>query len=210
VCVASRSCQAYKSTRAYRERTWQDDPALTRLRGWIKPLSTSDSTLDVELEPLDFVRRVSEAHIADERTRLQVVRVFERAAASNPPAELSELLRIINVSPTQENQAETDAINIMSMHQAKGLTADATFVIAAEEEYLPGRATGSGADDERRLLYVSLTRARHFLFITHCRRRIGPQRHSGSTSGKEDRNLSSFLRGGPIQSRDGPEYVRNL
>jgi DNA helicase II / ATP-dependent DNA helicase PcrA len=163
-----------------------------------------------ELEPLDFVRRVSEAHIADERTRLQVVRVFERAAASNPPAELSELLRIINVSPTQENQAETDAINIMSMHQAKGLTADATFVIAAEEEYLPGRATGSGADDERRLLYVSLTRARHFLFITHCRRRIGPQRHSGSTSGKEDRNLSSFLRGGPIQSRDGPEYVRNL
>jgi DNA helicase-2/ATP-dependent DNA helicase PcrA len=129
---------------------------------------------------------------------------------STPTDDLANLLRIINISPSQENQMETDAINIMSMHQAKGLTADATFVIAAEEEYLPGRATGPGEDDERRLLYVSLTRARHFLFITHCRRRTGSQRHSGSRSGKEDRNLSSFLHGGPIQSRDGREYIRNL
>jgi DNA helicase-2/ATP-dependent DNA helicase PcrA len=163
-----------------------------------------------ELEPLEFVRRFGEARIADETTRSQVLGVFERAAVSTPTDDLANLLRIINISPSQENQMETDAINIMSMHQAKGLTADATFVIAAEEEYLPGRATGPGEDDERRLLYVSLTRARHFLFITHCRRRTGSQRHSGSRSGKEDRNLSSFLHGGPIQSRDGREYIRNL
>src|SRR5205814_8040941 len=112
------------------------------------------------------------------------------------PTDLSELLRVINISPAQENQLETDAVNIMSMHQAKGLTADATFVIAAEEEYLPGRAIGPGGDDERRLLYVSLTRARHFLFVTHCRKRIGSQRHSGSTSGGEDRHLSRLLPGG--------------
>jgi DNA helicase-2/ATP-dependent DNA helicase PcrA len=96
------------------------------------------------------------------------------------------------------------------MHQAKGLTADATIVLAAEDEYIPGRAAGGAIDDERRLLYVSLTRARHYLFMTHCRRRTGPQRHSGSTSGKEDRNLTRFLRGGPIESRDGREYVQHL
>jgi DNA helicase-2/ATP-dependent DNA helicase PcrA len=163
-----------------------------------------------ELEPLDFVRRLAEAHIPNEGIRKQVLEVFERAAASAPATDLSELLRIINISPSQQNQIDPDAINIMSMHQAKGLTADATFVIAAEEEYLPGRATGSGADDERRLLYVSLTRARHFLFITHCRERIKSQAHSGSTAGEKARHLSSFLHGGPVQSRDGREYSQNL
>ena len=88
-----------------------------------------------ELEPLDFVRRLAEAHIPDEGIRMQVLGVFERAAASAPVTDLSELLRIINISPSQQNQIDPDAINIMSMHQAKGLTADATFVIAAEEEY---------------------------------------------------------------------------
>jgi DNA helicase-2/ATP-dependent DNA helicase PcrA len=195
----------------------KDDPSLIDKFG--KRLSEEVTNIEAilaempkeeELEPLEFVQQVGKAHISDERTRDQVLGVFERAAVSAPPDDLADLLRIINISPTQENQIEIDAVNIMSMHQAKGLTADATFVVAAEEEYLPGRATGSRADDERRLLYVSLTRARHFLFVTHCRSRTGPQRHSGSTSGKADRNLSSFLRGGPIESRDGQEYVRNL
>jgi len=163
-----------------------------------------------ELSPLDFVRKVSEQHITDDGTRQLVFGVFEKAAAASAPTDLSELLRVINISPAQENQLETDAINIMSMHQAKGLTADATFVIAAEEEYLPGRAVGPAADDERRLLYVSLTRARHFLYITHCAGRTGPQRHSGSSSGRVERNLTQFLRSGPIGSRSGRDYVQNL
>jgi DNA helicase-2/ATP-dependent DNA helicase PcrA len=163
-----------------------------------------------ELEPLAFVQRLAEAHIPDEGIRRQVLEVFERAAASAPATDLPELLRIINISPSQQNQIDPDAINIMSMHQAKGLTADATFVIAAEEEYLPGRATGARVDDERRLLYVSLTRARHFLCITHCRERIRSQTHTGSTSGEKARHLSSFLRGGPIESRDGRQYSQDL
>jgi DNA helicase-2/ATP-dependent DNA helicase PcrA len=163
-----------------------------------------------QLTPLEVVRQLSQRQIPDERVRDEVVGVFEKAAAGDPPVEMSDLLRIINIAPDQQNQLEPDAINIMSMHQAKGLTADATFVIAAEEEYLPGRATGLAVDDERRLLYVSLTRARHFLFITHCQRRTGAQRHSGSRSGQAQRNLTPFLRGGPLDSRPGVDYVRVL
>ena len=58
---------------------------------------------------------------------------------------------------------------IMTMHQAKGLSADAVFVVAAEDEYIPGRAAGDALGDEGRLLYVSATRARHYLYFTHCR-----------------------------------------
>jgi superfamily I DNA/RNA helicase len=162
------------------------------------------------LPPLEVVRRLGEQQIAEKQVRDLVVGVFEKAAAGDPPDNMSELLRIINITPDEQNQLEPDAINIMSMHQAKGLTADGTFVIAAEEEYLPGRASGTAIDDERRLLYVSLTRARHFLFITHCRRRTGAQRHSGSRSGQEERNLTPFLRGGPLQSEAGSAFVRGL
>ena len=96
------------------------------------------------------------------------------------------------------------------MHQAKGLTADVTFVVAAEDEYLPGRATGDRSQDERRLLYVSVTRARHFLFITHCKRRTGSQTHTGSKSGIAQRTLSGFLSGGSVNDDDGAAYVRSL
>ena len=102
------------------------------------------------------------------------------------------------------------AVNIMTMHQAKGLDADAVFVVAAEDEYIPGRAQGRGIDDERRLLYVSLTRARSFLYVTHCTKRTGGQRHTGRDSGSVNRTLTRFLSGGPISSRPGAEFLRLL
>jgi DNA helicase-2/ATP-dependent DNA helicase PcrA len=194
----------------------RDDPSLinrfgNKLREEMIAIEKLLSTIpnDEEL-PLEVVRRLSEQQISDKRIRDEVVSVFEKATAADPPDGMSELLRMINIAPDQQNQLEAGAINIMSMHQAKGLTTDVTFVIACEEEYLPGRASGTAIDDERRLLYVSLTRARHFLFITHCRRRIGAQRHSGSRSGEEQRNLTPFLRGGPVTSRSGLDYVRAL
>ena len=88
----------------------------------------------------------------------------------------------------------------MTMHQAKGLTAKAVIVAAAEEEYIPGRAQGRFTEDERRLLYVSLTRACHYLFVTYTSERTGQQRYTGkfSETGETARHLTTFLSGGPI------------
>jgi len=76
--------------------------------------------------------------------------------------------------------------------------------------YLPGRAVGNMIGDERRLLYVSLTRAKHYLFITYCNSRTGQQRHTGRTSGNTRRSLTRFLQGAPITSQRGMEYILNL
>jgi DNA helicase II / ATP-dependent DNA helicase PcrA len=74
--------------------------------------------------------------------------------------------------------SDPDRIPIMTMHSAKGLTAEAVIVAACEDELVPGRTQGRRElDDERRLLYVSLTRARHFLFVTYARSRQGRQSH---------------------------------
>lgn len=124
---------------------------------------------------------------------------------------LGDLVRELT-SPIQDTEQikEQDAVNIMTMHQAKGLDAKAVFIVAAEDEYIPGRAEGSKIDDERRLLYVSITRARSFLYITHCIRRTGGQRHTGRTSGSLTRTLTRFLRGGPLISTSGQEYISDI
>lgn len=159
----------------------------------------------------DFIRALAAKLIADSAVRKAVCGVFERILEVADVDDLDGLLRAINVSLGEaEQDRQKGAVNLMTMHQAKGLSADAVFVVAAEDEYLPGRSTGDRADDERRLLYVSVTRARHYLFLTHCNRRTGPQRHTGRASGQMRRTLSRFLSGGPFQSEDGASFVSRL
>ena len=93
------------------------------------------------------------------------------------------------------------------MHRAKGLTAEAVIVVATEDQYIPGVAKGEEIGDERRLLYVSLTRARHHLFITYCDKRIGEQSHTGRDSGKVARSLTRFLVDCPYTPKDGRSFV---
>lgn len=103
---------------------------------------------------------------------------------------------IINFVDTLLLKAELDqnnvnGIRIMTMHKAKGLTAKVVFVLAVEDEIIPGRHNN---DEERRLLYVALTRAKNLLFMTYCNTRIDGQLHTGYTpSITPRRNLSRFL-----------------
>jgi DNA helicase-2/ATP-dependent DNA helicase PcrA len=100
----------------------------------------------------------------------------------------------------------------MTMHQAKGLTAKAVIVAAAEDEYIPGRAVGRQVEDERRLLYVSLTRACHYLFVTYANKRGGQQRYTGRNSERGDtaRHLTTFLSGGPVKPKSGDTFTSAL
>jgi superfamily I DNA/RNA helicase len=127
------------------------------------------------------------------------------------PESLEQLVRALEVSnESVEQEIVKGRVNILTMHRAKGLTAKAVVVLAAEDEYLPGRAQGDQVGDERRLLYVSLTRAKHHLYITFCQRRTGRQRHTGRTSGKLPRTLTQFLQGAPVTPVSGVDYVRRL
>jgi DNA helicase II / ATP-dependent DNA helicase PcrA len=158
-----------------------------------------------------FIEELARSHIEDDELRARVVGVFTRVLPVVLPDDLEELLRAINVSLADaEQEIEEGSINIMTMHQAKGLSADAVVVAAAEDEYVPGRAVGDAVDDERRLLYVSLSRARHYLYVTHCQRRTGAQMHTGRNPGHETRTLTTFLSGGPTPSAPGTNYLDSL
>jgi DNA helicase-2/ATP-dependent DNA helicase PcrA len=98
------------------------------------------------------------------------------------------------LGPNENNEIQPDGVRVMTMHKAKGLSASAVFVVGVEEEIIPGKNKNK-IDEERRLLYVSLTRAKNYLFITYCENRTGRQQHSGYFSTKTTRRtLSQYIR----------------
>ncbi len=124
----------------------------------------------------------------------------------------AELLQALSAADSETEQAIVPgAVNILTMHRAKGLTARTVIVVAAEDEYIPGRQEGTPAeDDERRLLYVSLSRARERLVVTYTDQRTGEQRHTGRTSGEKIRNLTRYLQDAPVEPKNGNTYVQKL
>lgn len=109
-------------------------------------------------------------------------------------SNLNDFLQALSLSSDKiEQDLQPNSLRILTMHQAKGLTCDVCFVVGAEDEVIPGRNTGDKLGDERRLLYVSMSRARHKLFITYCCARTKAQSHYGKNSGTPYRNLSQFL-----------------
>lgn len=160
---------------------------------------------------VDFTAKLAAVVIADELSRTAVVELVQRAIGLSGATNLSELLRAIQTAlGDAEAERDPSKISIMTMHQAKGLNADAVVVVGAEDEIIPRDAHGDALDDERRLLYVSLSRARHFLFVTHCVRRTGPQSFSGRSPGRNTRNLTQFLRDAPTRPSDGAGYIETL
>jgi DNA helicase-2/ATP-dependent DNA helicase PcrA len=101
--------------------------------------------------------------------------------------------------------AHSAGVRIMTMNGAKGLTVRATIIAALEEGLVPRPDCDLG--EERRLLYVAMTRAKKFLFVTWARRRRGPTARAGAARVGAMRRHSHFLDGGPERSQDGPAYI---
>ena len=89
-------------------------------------------------------------------------------------APLEEFLAQISLVTEQDNIREAESLaTLMSLHNAKGLEYDAVFIIGCEEGVFPhSRSLEEGnVEEERRLAYVGVTRARERLWLTYARRR---------------------------------------
>lgn len=91
------------------------------------------------------------------------------------------------------------------MASAKGLTVEATLVAAVENDVI--FRPGADVHEERRLLYVALTRAKKSVFATWAQRRTGPTARAGGGRAMTHRSDSDLLHGGPVQSEDGPAFI---
>ncbi len=91
---------------------------------------------------------------------------FRDAVMKNPDLTLDGFLNEISLQSDQD-QVEENSITIMSIHAAKGLEFEHLFVIGLEEEFFPLLGEGSNMEEERRLGYVAITRAKSDLTLSY-------------------------------------------
>jgi len=102
--------------------------------------------------------------------------------ASSTDLNLTALLEEIALVSDVDNLDErTDATTLLTLHSAKGLEFDTVFIVGMEEGILPHSRSleePAGMEEERRLCYVGITRAKRRLYLTHTFRRTLYGSHS--------------------------------
>jgi superfamily I DNA/RNA helicase len=76
-------------------------------------------------------------------------------------------------TPQSEKNHKEDKVNLMTFHSAKGLEFTACFLVGLEDNIIPHEKSllETGLEEERRLMYVAMTRAKKFLTLSMARKR---------------------------------------
>ena len=139
----------------------------------------------------------AENRIANLEEFLTVAIEFEEEAAEN---SLENFLESITLSSDLDNMEDADdTVTLMTLHSAKGLEFPVVFLVGMEEGIFPSyRSIGEQREleEERRLCYVGVTRARETLHLTCARQRTV----FGSTSCNA---ISRFIKEIPVTLLDG-------
>jgi DNA helicase-2/ATP-dependent DNA helicase PcrA len=122
--------------------------------------------------------------------------------ANHPDATVQEFLAEITLaSPIDRWDENTGAVTLMTVHAAKGLEFPVVFIVGLEEGILPhSRASGNSSEleEERRLFFVGITRARRELYLSRCRLRS----FRGQLQATQPSTFLAELPEGPIVVRD--------
>ncbi len=127
---------------------------------WLLNISSSEKQAQIRManvqEIIDWTRRL-----------------YEDGEGKETLAEIIAHMCLMDLLERNQEEAEENAISLMTMHTAKGLEFPYVFIIGAEEEILPhaNSLEDDGLEEERRLAYVGITRAQKHLTITFAKNR---------------------------------------
>ncbi len=134
---------------------------------------------------------------------LTVAIEFEEQSAENTLNDFLENITLASDIDSMED--EEDSVTLMTLHSAKGLEFPVVFLVGLEEGIFPGtRSLGEPKEleEERRLCYVGITRAKNNLYLTCAKRRT----IFGSTSCNQ---VSRFVREIPENLLEGVESINS-
>jgi len=149
----------------------------------LRDLLAELARLTETLAPGDLVEAVADRtgyvrELEAERTHEadgRIENIFELAGVAAEYEDLSEFLETVAlVADSDELDGDGTRVNLMTMHTAKGLEFSAVFLTGLEEGIFPHMRTLAEPlelEEERRLCYVGVTRARERLYMSHAWRR---------------------------------------
>ena len=94
----------------------------------------------------------------------------DREEEGNDNRRMTDYLSEVSLMTDQDNESDEDVekVTLMTVHSAKGLEYDAVFIVGLEEHLFPSDMSGDDErqiEEERRLMYVAMTRARKYLTL---------------------------------------------
>lgn len=129
-----------------------------------------------------------------------------------PMGEFLAEIALLTDADTQN--AGDDCVTLMTIHSAKGLEYNSVFIVGVEEDLLPSAMSTHSSnaarevEEERRLMYVALTRAKRFCMITYAKKRtINGKTNMTRPSrflSEIDRNYLRLMTGSTLESAPAP------
>lgn len=150
--------------------------ALAELKSGIASISALADTIKKidALEPA-FGLKAYYASLPDGADRVanidEFLAMLKDEASNKPDFDLAEFLNELSLLSDQD-ALSGDAINIMSVHASKGLEFSHLFVIGLEEGFFPLLGDSNDIEEERRLAYVAITRAKRTLTLSFAASRF--------------------------------------
>ncbi len=123
----------------------------------------------------ELIERSPEPHAAEQRWNLIAIlgRILDGFIQKGERSlitlmEFLEAMELRDFDSSDDDEAE---IQLLTMHASKGLEYPVVIIIGAEEDLIPHRILGSDINEERRLFYVAVTRAKKHLLLSRCLKR---------------------------------------
>lgn len=146
--------------------------AKEKLHGFVKIIEDVDSGKnDDAAEMLRTIYTITGYSENIEEQRAENVLEFIKGAEGRPVADFMDSLSL--VQSTDETDEDDNVVTLLTLHSAKGLEFPVVFISGMEEGVLPyfKAKTPHELDEERRLLYVGMTRAKDYLWLTGANKR---------------------------------------
>jgi DNA helicase-2/ATP-dependent DNA helicase PcrA len=143
---------------------------------WHKSIETF-STLELMEEVLEKVGYVKWIDDGTDESKQRIENIMELKSVAAQFVELKDFLENVSLieSTDKPSSDEYNAVTLMTVHASKGLEFSTVFMVGMEEKLFPHVQSLGEIDEleeERRLCYVAVTRAKEKLYLTHASTRL--------------------------------------